>query len=73
MSELSTQIGLDEVSELVNNPIAFSDLVSALYTDFDKDNNGKIDFNEGEELVKTINFEMSKNGTHKNCKPFTNA
>ena len=31
MADLSTQIGLDEVSELLNNPIAFIDLVTNLY------------------------------------------
>jgi len=47
--------------------------VEGLYDDFDTDKNGKIDFSEGEALVRSINEDMTKSGSHRNCKPLSPA
>ena len=58
---------------MLGNEAEFNELVDGLYDDFDTDKNGKIDFNEGEALVKSINEDMAKSGSHKNCKLLTPA
>ena len=73
MADIDAQAGLEEVQSLLKNEAEFKDLVEGLYDDFDTDKNGKIDFSEGEALVKSINEDMTKSGSHKNCKPLTPA
>ena len=73
MVESDAKAGLEEVERLLSSVEEFKDLVNGLYDDFDTDHNGKIDFNEGEALVKSINEDMAKNGSHKNCKLLTPA
>ena len=73
MADFDAKTGLEEVQKLLSNPVEFTDLVNTLYDDFDTDGNGKIDFSEGEALVKTINSDMATSGSHKNCKPLTPA
>ena len=48
MADIDAQAGLEEVQSLLDNEKDFTDLVDGLYDDFDTDQNGKIDFSEGE-------------------------
>lgn len=71
MADSDAKAGLEEVQKLLASQAEFSELVDGLYDDFDTDKNGKIDFSEGEALVKSINEDMAKSGSHKNCKLLT--